>query len=41
MSGKITMADRMRARTVGVDDFVVKTLDMSSLIQGVRTVFSA
>ena len=41
MTGKITMTDLMRSRTVGVDDFVVKTLDMSNLIQSVRKVFSA
>jgi DNA-binding response OmpR family regulator len=40
MSGKITMVDRMRARTVGADDFVVETSDMSHLIQGVRKIFT-
>jgi two-component system catabolic regulation response regulator CreB len=40
ITGKITMADRMRARTVGADDFVAKTLDMSNLIQSVRKIFT-
>ena len=41
MTGKSTMTDLMRSRTVGVDDFLVKTSDMANLVQGVRKVFSA
>jgi len=40
LTGKIDSIDPIKGRSVGADDFVVKTSDMSHLIQGVRKVFT-
>lgn len=40
MTGKLDAVDPIRARKMGADDFVVKTSDMSNLIQGVKKTLS-
>ena len=40
MTGKLNMVDPLLARRMGASDFVVKTSDMSNLIQGVRKILT-
>ncbi len=40
MTGKLDAVDPILARKMGADDFVVKTSDMTVLVQAVRKIFS-